>query len=261
MRCSYCDYRAEMKNHGVVELSCFGKNYTLGPEIPWPVWIAYLYPFKPYHLELTGGEPLVYEGLGKMLDHLPGNCTWAMTSNTLGDIEDFESHNCMSWTASYHFANRPEFLKHIQVLRLKGFTVRVTMVITPENYKKVEEAMKWLKKEEFGVNIHPFLKQGFSWGDHVEIFEEFEKMHDKTWVNFVSPIPKSFKGDRYGHCEAGNYYFTLWPDGTVYRCYSSILVGGEASLGHIRDFVPNPLIAPCDQECVFPCDLMGPEKH
>lgn len=261
LRCPYCDYRAEQKSHGMVELNSFGKHYTIGPEIPWPLWIAYLYVFKPYHLELTGGEPTLYEGLAKFLDHLPSNCSWAMTSNTLGNVSDFESYNCRAWTASYHFVKESEFLKSIQTLRLKGFTVRVTMVLTPENFKKIEKAVKLFRKEEFPINIHPYLKQGFSWGNHQDIFQKFKEMHDGNWVDFISGIPMEFKGDRYDHCEAGNYYFALWPDGTVYRCLSSILHDGESSKGHIKDFIPGILIEPCNRECMFPCDRERPKKH
>ncbi|MBW2081683.1 MAG: radical SAM protein [Deltaproteobacteria bacterium] len=251
LRCSYCDYRT-VKKEGGYELKAFDQVWHFGEEISWPAWLVYLNRFRPYHLELTGGEPTMYKHLPDLLAHVPCDSSWAITSNTLNDVRLFEPGNCKFWTASYHYHSREKFLANIDWLKRRGFPLRVTLVMTPENAEHMFGVMRDFRKQEVMVNVHPVLKQGFSWKEHEELIAKMRTLHDGVWVNFVEDVPKEWKPRRYSNCNAGGKYFALMPDGTVLRCYSALLWHG--SLGHVSDFEPSSLFRPCGKQCVFHCD-------
>lgn len=256
LKCSYCDYRAKaIRENGSVtgyEMKCFGETWRFGRQLNWLEWIAYLSRFRPYHLELTGGEPLMYPHLAELLAHVAADSSWAITSNTLGEVRLFEPGNCKFWTASYHYTQHDKFVKNVTFLRQRGFPIRVTLVLTPENEKTCFEAIRDFRKNDVMVNLHPVLKQGFSWERHPELLARARAAHDGVWVVFVDDVPKEWKPRQYSNCKAGGDYFALMPDGTVLRCYSALLWHGK--VGHISDYQPTKLFAPCSKPCVFHCD-------
>ena len=257
LRCSYCDYRTKKIDTGY-ELKAFSETWHFGPEISWPGWLVYLNRFRPYHLELTGGEPTIYPHLEDLLAHIPCDSTWAITSNTLNNVRLFEPKNCISWTASYHYHDRGKFLDNIQWLKQRGFPLRCTLVMTPENHDHMMSVIHDFRKADVQVNVHPVLKPGFSWDKYPELITEMRALHDGVWVNFIDAIPKQWDGDYYEKCDAGGKYFSVMPDGSVIRCYSAILWHGV--MGHISDFEPNSQMRPCNKPCRFPCDERANKK-
>jgi len=193
--------------------------------------------------------------------HLPVWSTWGITSNTLGNVEGFKAVNNDGWTASYHYHSDKKFFENLRILDKGGFNVRVTLVLTPENTDKVSMAIEKINKLRAGVNIHPILKQGFDWGKHSQIWDEFKAMDDGKRILFISDIPTVFadlEWPRPQACHAGMDYFILFPDGIVYRCYTMILRGKP--LGHIKEVVPYKEPQPCKIRCQFPCDLQVPKE-
>lgn len=258
LRCEYCDYRAGRSGDGF-KLRAFGREFDVGSEILWPAWLYMLNRFRPYHLDMTGGEPLCYEGLADFMAHLPHRCTWAITSNTLAPkeiIERFSPWNCVAWTASYHYVKDGEFFRNLTILKNKGFPLRVTMVLTPQNHGKVARGIKILKEQlKIPVNIHPLYKQGFDWKDYQKIYDRFQAMHDGEAVRFITAIPTRFIRERRNRpikCWAGTNYFALWPDGTLFRCYTEMIFGEP--IGHIKDYVPPVGGRACEVQCSFHCD-------
>lgn len=263
LSCSYCDYRTKAirDDDGAVtgyELKAFDQTWHFDQELSWPAWLVMLNRFRPYHLELTGGEPTIYRHLADLLAHIPCDSSWAVTSNTLTDVRLFEPANCKFWTASYHYRKRDRFLKNMDWLKRRGFPCRVTLVMTPGNADHMFDVMKDFRSLDLMVNIHPVLKEDFSWADHQDLLKKARALHDGVWVNLVEDVPKEFKPRSYSSCNAGGKYFALMPDGTVLRCYSALLWQGKA--GHISDYEPSALIRPCNQKCLFHCDNRA-EKH
>lgn len=254
LKCPYCDYRViQAENRAGYLLRTFDQEWEFGREFRWPEWIVCLNRFRPYHLELTGGEPLMYKDLPDLLAHVPADSSWAITSNTLLDVRAFEPGNCKFWTASYHYHSRERFMENVDWLRRRGFPIRATLVLTPENHEQCFEEMLRFRQDEVMVNVHPVLKQGFSWKDHPVLLDMARRLHDGIWVNFVEDVPKEWAPRKFRNCNAGGKYFALMPDGTVLRCYSALLWQGRA--GHILNYEPSELFRPCGEDCMFHCDM------
>lgn len=259
LNCSYCDYGyIDLAKTNGYTLQAFDKQVEIGRELYWVEWLEYLDRFEGsgYLLEMTGGEPTCYKDLPKLLRHIGHNSKWAITSNTLNSdiIKEMPLHNCLAWTASYHFHSDKEFERNLFNIKRRGIMPRVTIVFTPWNY---EEAFKKIKHfaQNFGVNIHPMLKQGFSWekSGYMRVWREAEQLaRDIDSVQFINSISDEWKPERYDVCSAGRDYFCVMPDGQVRRCYSHLLA--EKVEGHIKDFKPATEARPCGVDCMFPCD-------
>jgi len=254
LRCSYCDYEIKEKTAEGYIYRAFNRFHRVERELEWWEWIEHLERFEPFLLEMTGGEPLCYKDLDKLLLHLRLDCRWAITSNTLNRemIKKLPAYNCLAWTASYHYQKDKEFLDNLYILRHKRIIPRVTIVVTPENFNTAVEKIKMIDSEGYGVNIHPVLKMGFSWEKDMDKWNELLGMADGKRIIFVRDISYRWTPQRYDYCHAGSNYFCLMPDGKVLRCYSQILT--DKNLGYIWDFKPFKLMTPCDMECMFPCD-------
>lgn len=211
---------------------------------------------------MTGGEPTLYNGLSELLGNLPIDSKWAITSNTLltDTIKRLPTYNCKDWTASYHFHSDKIFLDNINLLRNHGVPVRITIVLTPKNIDIVKQKVKDFVFEGIGINIHPLLKQDFSWLNHKEVWQEACKMGKKNvYVNFIDDISAEWKPEKHDICQAGtDKYFVLMPDGSVLRCYSEILQYHPSA--HIKNFEPLSEPGACNIDCMFPCDKQQARK-
>lgn len=263
LHCKYCDYSTkDYDDKGGYTLECFGNSYRIEEEYHWAYWLALLNRWRPYHLDFCGGEPLIYEGIIELLEHFPPESTWAITSNTLATpvIKRINPTHNIAWTASDHFTKEDTFINNLWILRKKGFSLRVTVVFTPDNYNDVLAKMKIYREMKIGVNLHPMFKQGFSWHEHADIYNEVKQkafeLNSDNAINFVANIEKEFKGKgSHPACPGGSNYFSLSPDGKIYRCVSSYVVLNRPPLGHIKDMEPTKLAQPCDGGCVFTCDF------
>jgi len=255
LQCGYCDYSVDEHKDSYM-LHAFGMLIPIEKELTWQEWSQALKKFDPFILEMTGGEPTLYKGLPELLGSLPIDSKWAITSNTLltDNINKLPTYNCQDWTASYHFHSDDIFLKNIDTIKNHGVPLRITIVLTPDNIDTVKQKVKEFTFEGHGVNIHPILKQGFSWADHNEIWQEASSMAEKNaYINFIDDISSEWKPEKHDICQAGmEDYFVLMPDGTVLRCYSEILQYSATT--SIKDFVPAEQPEKCYIDCMFPCD-------
>ena len=241
-------------------LQAFDKSIKIGKELTWLEWVEVFSNMQPVLLEMTGGEPTKYKDLPKLLTHIGTESMWAMTSNTLltDQIENMPAENCLAWTASYHYHSDEKFLNNVLLLIRKGINVRVTIVISPNNYKIGFEKVKMFLSKGIGVNVHPLLKQDFDWNAdpaHKEIWKGMEAMEASApgFVVMIKDISDRWIPEHYPICDAGtDKYSMLMPDGMVYRCYSQILTGTNE--GHVRDYKPSKTPEACNMDCMFPCD-------
>lgn len=253
LACPYCDYTTrDREGRDGYTVKAFHKEFDIPQELSWYMWVKYLERFEPCLLEMTGGEPTMCGDLDKLLAHLNVNSKWAITSNSLNGtmIGKLPYHNCLAWTASYHFHSRDLFIANLRYIRSQGVNVRVTLVFTPENHKECMKAAIDFSTM-FGINLHPVLKQGFSWEAHRDIFDDFMSISDDKRIRFIGNIKDKWEPDRFETCTAGDDYFALMPDGSVKRCYSHILTDEKTFIG---GYEPNGDRRPCATDCCFPCD-------
>jgi MoaA/NifB/PqqE/SkfB family radical SAM enzyme len=263
LKCSYCDYSWKViEQDKEYQLEAFGHKWIITEELNWAYWLYALSRFRPYHLSFTGGEPTLWNGIVDFIEHIPRTCSWDITSNTLIDwaIDKILPVNIRTWTASYHYHHTDDFLKNIKLLRVKGFPVTVTLVLRHDNIEKVKEAIALFSKSFIRTNIHPMLKKGYSWDDYPDTLpalQEYVKTIDKEkLVKIIWQIRKTFEPDGAKEkCAAGMNFFTLFPDGSAWRCYSHALNAGKPPLGKIWEVNKTESKTPCDGGCIFPCDI------
>jgi MoaA/NifB/PqqE/SkfB family radical SAM enzyme len=251
LSCSYCYYKVSHIDKGGYKLSLCGHEREVGQELGWQDWLAYLDRFAPFHLEITGGEPLMYHDLAKITESLPNGCKWSITSNTLltEAVRKISKKDCVCWTASYHYGEDDKFLYNLVMLRKAGIYPKVTLVITPGSYALALRKIEWFTGMGYGVNVHPVQDMTDVWQGLDDLWNEIQCMQG---VNVVRNIPKKWTPEGSSSCVAGKEYLCVHPDGQVLRCLSQTISG--SSIGHIKDFELYKEPKPCAGGCVFPCD-------
>jgi MoaA/NifB/PqqE/SkfB family radical SAM enzyme len=253
--CSYCDYKYD---NPTKTCGCFS-NTIPADELSVEEWLSFFNnkSFNPpeikQHLELTGGEPLIYEDLIYLLRKLPHQFTYAITTNaTLDAFRSLPLNNLTCITASYHFSREDRFIANIKYAKIHRFKVRVTIVVTPENISVVRNKVSEFNKMGFGVNIHFLLKEGFEWD--ISLYNKILAWHNSPKIFVVKEIgPKYEIGDRYQHCSLGNHaYAVLGPNGSIYRCYSELV--NNISYSDITHGYLKGNLRECHLYCNFPCD-------
>ncbi len=243
LSCSYCAYEQQEDEKSIRYL---GSNYLykvkkeLGPE----EWIILLKKYEPAFYDFSGGEPLRYKGIEKVLNSLP---KWSITSNTLFFNDSIDLSRCAWWTASFHphigEAGVDKFLWNIRRIRNAQVGVGITMVAKPETLSKVLMWCNRFSSLGYRVNIHPYYDNAdFDWNKYpkekaILMKSKFLRYDDRLF---------SFKGiSGNGYCNGGKTYFVIGPDGKEFSCLTSMLF-------NIEDKIKSK--PACDQNCFFPCD-------
>jgi hypothetical protein len=158
-------------------------------------------------------------------------------------------------TASYHYEQDDIFFDHLSELRKKVQTVRVTMVVTPENIAQTPGNITRMRHMGVNVNIHPLLTPGWRWDD--ERWGAIKALDDKPRVFVVDEITQGWEdGPLYGSCHLGDMrYAALGPGGDVYSCYGRLV--HHHPIGHIDTWAGIPKVRTCDIRCEFPCDVQA----
>jgi sulfatase maturation enzyme AslB (radical SAM superfamily) len=241
--CPYCAYQQQPDNKSIRYL---GANhlYKVERELTPEEWCDKLDSFMPAIYDFSGGEPLRYEGIVKVLNHLP---KWSITSNTMNYTNDIDLSRCLWWTASFHphigEGGIDKFLKNIRRIRERGTQVAITLVAKPDTLGSVISWSNRLSALGFKVHIHPYYDDpNFKWKDYPKEMAQIKKSPFVVYGDSLFSF-EGRKGNNF--CRGGKVYFAIGPDGKVFRCLTSMLFGLEDKIGGQ---------AFCDQECVFPCD-------
>lgn len=251
-RCVYCDYdfRPSTKTCWAVD------HHIPATELEPRRWIAFFQKIGTNHIELTGGEPTLYD-LQPVLENLPSQVTWAMTSNGLtgGLIDSLPYDKCTSITLSYHYDATERFFEQAHRLRDKkpGLGVRITIVVTPQNLDEIPGYIERIRNEGFHVNLHPLLKLGHIWDD--ESWAKIRSWDNKPSVYLVDEIPSRWDcPERHLQCALGSTdYMAIAPTGHMYRCYRDLVY--DRQMDHIDTWRWSPpRWATCSVDCKYPCD-------
>jgi len=239
-------------------------------------WTHAFSKLPPFILDISGGEPLLYSSLDKVLSNLKKDDVWAITSNTSVTsminklIDSGAMNSCISWSASFHpisllkngkenpFADIYNFIDNLLLVRDNtSGNVKVNIVLHEDIFDKIEEYIDIFKWYEFDVTVLPYLDENYEWKEkNLEIVKRIRKYIDES-----QPLGWSNKNIT-KFCSAGKDYIHISSDGEVYRCYSQMVYEGErgdifkASLGNIleKKFKLNDKLELCKIPCYFPCD-------
>jgi pyruvate-formate lyase-activating enzyme len=249
--CSYCDYRFA---RGQVHLfyKQEGHKVASAREVDPKDWLERLRGLEPFHLEFTGGEPTLYSGFSDIIRGLPAGCTWGITTN-LSNPQVFNGdgvRNCRGITATFHpgarypYSDIARFLQNMAVVRSKGYPIKATLVVTPDDVDELEERATIIA-QNFQLNINLYCTIGYTWpADKLEKVKPFEHL--------LNPGTLDHWPDNEGEakrCCAGGDYLFLMSDLSVYPCYSRMIDPKEKPLAAA---LVNPII--CMHNCAFECD-------
>jgi len=225
----------------------YKKEHFIIEELSWWEWLKGLERFRPYHLEFSGGEPLLYKDFKTLIAHIPRDSTWAITSNSLLDVSGIDMEKCICWTASYHWKNEDKFLDNMKRLNWSGIRPKISIVVEKNKFDECIEKAWFFKHKGFGVNLLRELNEGVNW----EGSKEWEKLIELRSAGFnvvEEDIPAKYEFSRGYICDAGKTYFAVMPDGKVYTCYSAAMCG--ESIGNIFDVIPKIDSFECFHECM-----------
>jgi hypothetical protein len=249
--CDYCNYRLDGEG-----LHCFGLTHQYHtPELSPETWIEFFQRGLIRHVEITGGEPTQYAGLGRVLASLPAGMTFAITSNTLELPEDILPHDkCLCWTASFHYREEKKFLANLAEVNRRGFRGSVTLVATPENVDRAIETMRFFDSLGQVYSLHLAMYAGFDWRDHWPAYNKLGP--------FMRHVPDRYpmifgQQWQFPKCSAGMDYCSIMPNGTLVRCYTKAVMSHE-EIGTIDEPRYLSELQPCGAHCCFPCDLVLP---
>jgi hypothetical protein len=211
-------------------------------------------------LEISGGEPLLYNYLPEILAGLNG-WVYGITSNTLytKGIENIiekcgRMDGCVSWTASYHpFSKKDDiFANNISLIKKnsKG-RINATLVISEHTIDDLKKYVGFLKGLPIGnINFHLDTHK-----DHKDLTNPLLER-----VNKEFPDIKCYAGLTYSDsiCEKYNKLLCLTPDGTLYPCVSKAYNNNDP-IGNINlidlNILPDGEYT-CKESCFACCDFI-----
>lgn len=256
-RCPYCPYG--MKDDRLL----FEDQLTASNDLAdWqPVldfFRANAAPLRRF-LEVSGGEPLLYPHLHRVLGDLVG-WRWAITSNSVHTpmiarlAEAGVLGRCYAWTASYHpiSGRDAEFSQSIRLLKARkvGGRVRATVVVAPETVEDLPRTLAFLKGLPLdGCQFHLDTHRPT---DVQALRRRAREVAPKVRITAgTGEVPANIL------CAKHSDLMALGPDGTLYECVTKAYrdmdpickVDGKVLLDRLprRDeFCPVPCFAVCD---------------
>ncbi len=226
-KCSYCPFCNITKYSDI-----YPKETEKTPE----EWLEILEKLPPMSFLLIGGEPLLYEGIDKIINNLPKkHSIIGLITNASLPIDVYKKLNkniCV--TISYHreFTTEDEFIE--KVLKLKEFLWinSVNIVATPENFPFLKELHKKLNPKGITIRVEHLVKSGFSYTE--EQLKEINKyLVDDRNQNKKTNFYESYCNK---NCSAGKNYINIMPNADVYSC-----VGGleYVNAEHRKKYIKN----------------------
>jgi hypothetical protein len=242
LSCPYCAYEQQSDKQSI-HWKGSDRFYKVVKELTSDEWITLLARYRPAFYDFSGGEPLLYKGIEKVLNSLD---IWSITSNTLFFNNDIDLSKCAWWTASFHphagEEVKDKFIRNIIAIKKRGVNVGITLVARPETVGSVIMWCNRFTSLGFKAHIHPYYDDPkFDWDRYPK---EKEKLLKSPYLVYGENLFKFEGKNGDGFCKGGKNYFAIGPDGKVFSCLTSMLFDIEDKIGKDK----------CNQKCMFPCD-------
>jgi MoaA/NifB/PqqE/SkfB family radical SAM enzyme len=217
-RCPYCWFENDLSS-----------RYLKIRHISTQEWIGrwnYIYDtYGSCHIEITGGEPFIYDNFVYLIKELSKHHTIRVTTNLSVDINNILSEinpERVKITSSFHptFAKLDIFLKKTLALKKSGHGNTVIYVAYPPQFNLIDFYRKIFEDNGIVFSVTPFcgIYKGLNYPG---VYSEHEKEvlakyigEDKDRLKYTlnSENPKGKL------CRAGQLSVLLFKDGKIARC-------------------------------------------
>lgn len=207
--CSYCLYQKYLdKNNSLF------KSY-----IPYEQWLVLFKKFPRSTITISGGEPLLYKDLDKLILGLAkSHIISQVVSNISLNLDVLIKAKKANFRvmASFHskFTPLEQFTKNLLYLRKQKLNIIVNYVGTNENLKELNYYKDYFQKKLkvfFRVDAYEDIER--------EIKDLIIKIHG---INYIIDREK-YNNYKTKKCLAGYKYFVVMPNADVYSCYGGFM--------------------------------------
>ncbi len=225
----------------------YNMEHDVECEIDWHEWKCHLEKITPYHLEMSGGEPLLYNGIVDLIKNINTASTWAITSNTLLYDPALDLSRCKHWTASWHGYKKEQFIENVVAIDDRGCPLSVSIVVEFANVDKWLQDAYDFRNLGLQVNLLRELNKNVDWNGTKE-WQKVVEMRRYGFNVVEDDIPASYTFQRGFMCGGGADYLCAMPDGQAFRCYSEAMLGEP--IGHIGEVELQGKEYECKSKCL-----------
>lgn len=208
-KCSYCLYPKYLDRENDVF-----KSY-----IPYEEWLILFDKFPKSTITISGGEPLLYKDLDKLVlglakRHIISQIISNISTNL--DILIKAKKANFRVMASFHREMLPleEFAKNLLYLKSQNLNIMVNFVGTKENIREVKYYKEYFEKK---------LKVFFRVDAYEDLNREIKDLDIKIHgINYIIDREK-YNNYKPKQCLAGNKYFIVKPNADVYVCHGGFI--------------------------------------
>lgn len=235
-RCPYCWWHNRWE-----EIS--NSNYYPGIDRLMEVWKRIYKKYGGVHIEISGGEPMLYSQFFEFLSRVLAYHTVSVTTNFCGNVKELpekinDKKGRFKINATFHplFADFDEFIKKVEFLRKNNFAICVLYLAWPPQIKDIPVYEKEVKRRGLQFSVLTF------WGKYNN--KDYPESYTKEEKEIISSVIGRRSGEEFQAsplitrgklCNAGHTYGTIHPDGVVLRCGGGAWKGGDVVIGNIFD--------------------------
>ncbi len=176
---------------------------------------------------ISGGEPFTYKNFLPLLENLPKNMYFDITSNLSFDVQQFlkVAKNCVGVVCSFHPSNANNSKDYIANFtnKVKALTVlpntRVNFVAAPQNIRFYHEIKELCDNLRIPLHVDAYAPL------HEENRIPFETSEDEEFAKVITSKDRdsfikqsNMEQQRMVECSAGCEHLVLLPDGSAYPC-------------------------------------------
>ena len=218
-KCSYCPF---------CNITDYSKLYPKSSEKTPEQWLKILQKLPPMAFLIIGGEPLLYDGLSEVINHLPKqHSIIGLISNASLPIERYKKikkNVCLSISFHREFAKEKEFIEKVLEIKSIMRINSVNIVATPENLPFLEELHRKLTPKGITIRVEHLVKSGFEYST-----SELKQL--KKYITYDRSLDTKYFYETYPakKCSAGRNYINIMPNADTYSC-----VGGMEYINAIH---------------------------